>query len=155
MKKNILFIIGLIIITISYIMIIINLKDSNVNYDFESVSYYTIYLKGEVKYEGELMLPKGTKVGDVIEPYLTKNSDISSIDVEEYIIDKKVYNILYKDKISINDASLNELLRLKDIGDVRANDIINNRPYNNINELVSRGILTDGIFKKIRNDISI
>lgn len=49
--------------------------------------------------------------------------------------------------ININSASLNQLDSLEGIGAVRAQKIIDNRPYTGIDELVSRKILPKSVFE--------
>lgn len=57
--------------------------------------------------------------------------------------------------ISINTASSEELMELDGIGEKRAEDIINERPYGSINEMVERGVITESIFEKIKDEVSI
>ncbi|MGM9970985.1 MAG: ComEA family DNA-binding protein [Anaeroplasmataceae bacterium] len=155
MKRYILLCFSIFIILFSILMIYHNSIDYNISFINTNNHYYSIYLKGEVKYIGELNLPSNTKLGDFIYDYLTNYSDLNSFNKNEYIENNKVYNILYKDKLSINTASLKELKNLSDIGDVRANDIINGRPYTSIKELLEKNILTEGVYSKIENEITI
>lgn len=57
--------------------------------------------------------------------------------------------------VSINTASSEELMELDGIGEKRAEDIINERPYGSIDEMVERGVITESIFEKIKEEISI
>lgn len=57
--------------------------------------------------------------------------------------------------VSINTASSEELMELDGIGEKRAEDIINERPYGSIDEMVERGVITESIFEKIKVKISI
>ncbi len=57
--------------------------------------------------------------------------------------------------ISINTASASELETLEGIGAKRAQDIINNRPYFSINDLVAKEILTANQLAKIGELISL
>lgn len=58
-------------------------------------------------------------------------------------------------KVSINEASKNDLESLPGIGEKRASEIIENRPYLSLNELVSREVLTETITEKIKPLISL
>jgi competence protein ComEA len=58
-------------------------------------------------------------------------------------------------QISINYSQLNELDTLEGIGEKRAQDIIAGRPYQSIDELVSKKILSTNQFEKIKNQISL
>lgn len=55
-----------------------------------------------------------------------------------------------EDQVSINDATASQLQTLKGIGQVRAEDIISNRPYSSIEELVDRNILPLIVFEGIK-----
>lgn len=58
-------------------------------------------------------------------------------------------------KISINSSSEQELDTLSGVGKVTADKIINGRPYQNIQELVDKKIVTKSVFSKIQNAISL
>ncbi len=57
-------------------------------------------------------------------------------------------------EININSASLSELDGLWGIGKKRAADIINNRPYQTTEELVTRKIISQSIYERISNQIT-
>jgi len=57
--------------------------------------------------------------------------------------------------ISINTADSKALESLPGIGEKRAGDIITNRPYASINELLSKGVVTEKIFDSIKGLIGI
>ncbi|MDR0462853.1 MAG: helix-hairpin-helix domain-containing protein, partial [Pseudomonadales bacterium] len=57
--------------------------------------------------------------------------------------------------ISINNASQRELQTLTGIGEVRAQAIIDGRPYSSIDDLLTRRVLTEGIFRNIRDEIDL
>ena len=59
------------------------------------------------------------------------------------------------DLISINEASAKELETLPEIGEKRASDIINSRPYSSVNELLSKGIISQSIYDGIKNLIGL
>lgn len=56
-------------------------------------------------------------------------------------------------KININSASLKELDSLSGVGAVRAQAIIDNRPYGTIEQLVEKKVLTKSVFDKIKDNI--
>ena len=56
-------------------------------------------------------------------------------------------------KLDINSASEGELKALPGIGDVYAKKIIASRPYRAKNDLVSRGILPQGLYDKIKKKL--
>ena len=57
------------------------------------------------------------------------------------------------DKVNINSASIKELDSLTGIGEVRAQAIVENRPYRAIDELVSKKVLPKSVFEKLKKDI--
>lgn len=57
--------------------------------------------------------------------------------------------------ININTASLSELDSLPGIGQVYGKNIIEHRPYSSIEELVSKGVIKQSLFEKIKNLITI
>jgi competence protein ComEA len=57
--------------------------------------------------------------------------------------------------ININTASASELDTLWGIGPVRAQDIIDNRPYQSIDELKTKKIIPSNVYNKIKEKISV
>lgn len=57
--------------------------------------------------------------------------------------------------ISINSASSKELESLPGIGEVTAEKIISNRPYNSLEEVVSKGALRQSVYEKVRDSLSL
>jgi DNA uptake protein ComE-like DNA-binding protein len=57
--------------------------------------------------------------------------------------------------ISINNAEGKSLETLPGIGEKRASDIIANRPYSSINELLSKEVLSQTLFDSIKELITI
>lgn len=57
--------------------------------------------------------------------------------------------------ININTAGLAELDKLPGIGPVYGQNIIDHRPYSNIEELLSKGVLKKNVYEKIKNLISV
>jgi DNA uptake protein ComE-like DNA-binding protein len=57
------------------------------------------------------------------------------------------------DKIDINTATADQLKAIPGIGDAYAKRIIDGRPYTAKNQLASRGILPQGVYDKIKDQI--
>ena len=57
--------------------------------------------------------------------------------------------------ISINSSPKEQLLELSGIGEVRANKIIENRPYGSIEELVKNGVISESIFDENKSKIEL
>jgi competence protein ComEA len=60
-----------------------------------------------------------------------------------------------KGLININSASLGELDTLPGIGQIYGQSIVEHRPYSNIEELLSKGVLKKSVYEKLKDRISI
>ncbi len=58
-------------------------------------------------------------------------------------------------KININTASASELDSLWGIGTVRAQDIIDSRPYQSVEELKTKKIIPSNVYERIKDEISV
>ena len=59
------------------------------------------------------------------------------------------------DKINLNTASLSELDSLWGVGEIRAGEIVKNRPYAKVEELLTKKIVTKSVFEKIKDQIVV
>lgn len=137
----------------------------------------TVDISGEVMFPGVYELPLNSRIKDG----LVRAGGLSSYADREYV--QKVLNLaefmkdgqkLFIPKviskepgvgyieansgtklININSASVEELDTLMGIGVTRANEIIIGRPYKDINELVSKGVLSVSVVDKIKDKISV
>ena len=57
------------------------------------------------------------------------------------------------DKIDINRAKADELMKLEGIGDARAKAIIKGRPYKGKDDLVAKNIIPQAVYDKIADQI--
>lgn len=57
--------------------------------------------------------------------------------------------------ISINNATESELDKLPGIGQITAKKIIDNRPYSTIEELITKKVISEKLFEKIKNQLSL
>lgn len=57
--------------------------------------------------------------------------------------------------ININSASLRELDSLPGIGQVYGQSIVEHRPYSNVEELLSKGVLKASVYEKIKNLVTV
>lgn len=58
-------------------------------------------------------------------------------------------------RINVNTASLSQLDSLWGVGSARAAEIVKNRPYLKIDDLVTKKVVTKAILEKIRDQISV
>lgn len=57
--------------------------------------------------------------------------------------------------ININTANAGELDTLWGVGTVRAQSIIDNRPFSKVEELLSKGVLPENVYERIKEKISV
>lgn len=57
--------------------------------------------------------------------------------------------------ISLNGASQSELEELSGVGPVTAKKIIDNRPYSSVDELLSKKVVGQSVFDKIKDEITV
>ena len=143
-----------------------------------------VEIAGEVKTPGVYKLPQNSRVDELIiisggltkdadEDFIAKNinrakvladgqkvyipnhSDVLSAKTSDPIkVDQSFLEQDLGGKIDINTASLEELDSLPGIGQIYGQNIIEHRPYSNIEELVSKGALGKSVFEKIKNQIT-
>lgn len=154
---------------------------SNIASESASASKIFVDIEGAVKNPGVLTVQIGSRVGDVLElagglrkdadsTYVAKslNKAMKVVDgMKIYIpsIDETSHNIIPLVRreeasqnvttISINIASKDELDRLPGIGPVTSQKIIDNRPYQTLEELVSKKAVGQSVFEKIKGQIRL
>ena len=151
----------------------------------EVSSKLVVDIQGEVKTPGVYELDSGKRINDVITLAggLTVDADVSNINLSEKITDGMLINISKKEelieedeiiketkkevvtttskdnKISINNASLNELMKINGIGRVKAESIINyrntNGKFKSIEELTKVNGIGKATFEKIKDYIKL
>lgn len=137
-----------------------------------------IDVAGSVEKPGLYKLTSGSRIGDalVMAGGLAADADremvAKSINLAEVLKDGgKVYIPRQSDnqktqivresdnqinqKININTASLSELDSLSGIGEARAKLILDNRPYSQINDLVSKAKIPQSVYETIKDSVSI
>lgn len=88
------------------------------------------------------------KVNDGAKLYIPRQSTAGVNNVNNTVDPKSTL-------LSINTASLSDLDALPGVGVVRAQAIIDGRPYTKIEELVENKILPQSVFQKIKESISV
>lgn len=145
---------------------------------------YIVEVSGEVKSPGVYELEVGMRVDDAMKAAggLTENADTSfverSINKAAKISDGQKIYIPNKDShsdttsakkddqvksyqsdttglLNINVADTNELEKLWGIGPAYASKIIEQRPYSDINELITKKVIPQNVFDRIKNEISV
>jgi len=144
----------------------------------KQMSLVTIDVSGGVLHPGLYKIIEGATISDAIlvAGGFSTNADISliqtTLNLGEKIEDRQKVNIpqqainniktvsenelsLFSHQVSINDATSKELTTLTGIGEVRAQKIIDNRPYQKIYELVNKSVITEKMFEILKNEISL
>lgn len=134
-----------------------------------------VHVSGEVVNPGVYSLPQGTRTNDLIakaggftqeaDPdFIAKTLNLASVlkdGAKIYIPNKSgKANVIgvssaKSETVNINSASLSELEGLADIGPVRAQKIVDNRPYQTPEELVEKKVVGQGTFEKIKEKITL
>lgn len=135
-----------------------------------------VHISGEIVKPGVYSLPLGSRINDLITKAggITSEADPDFIDktlnlasvlkdgAKIYIPSRSEPNVdvarVATNKsgtVNINSASLSELESLPDIGAVRAQKIIDNRPYQTLEELVEKKVVGQSTFEKIKDKISL
>jgi competence protein ComEA len=80
-----------------------------------------------------------------------------TLDYTQPNIQRASYNNVYFDSqlININQATMDELDQLPGVGKVTAQKIIQNRPYSNIDELLTKKVVNKSVFEKIKDLITV
>lgn len=136
-------------------------------------------VSGAVEKPGVYYLASGSRIGDALVAAggLSANADrvwvSQNMNLAKEIKDQeKIYipninnqapstkfqtnsNVQNSKLININIASIGELDALPGIGSVRAKAIIDNRPYGNIEELVSKAKIPQSVYEDIANLVSV
>lgn len=107
----------------------------------------------------EKNINRASKLTDGQKIYIYSQSEIMSakdgggIKLDQLVLGSSSDN--FSKLININTASQSELEKLNGIGPVYAQKIIEQRPYSNLQELVSKGAISQKTFEKIKDGISL
>lgn len=99
---------------------------------------------------------RASKLQDGQKVYIYSQSEVSSAKEDSGIkLDQPVLGVSSTGLVNINTASLSELDKLPGIGQVYGQSIIEHRPYSDVQELVSKGAISQKVLEKIKNEISL
>lgn len=101
---------------------------------------------------------KAAKLQDGQKIYIYHSGELSAKTSGDIKLDQGVLGSsiqINENLVNINTASQSTLEKLNGIGPVYATNIIEHRPYSNVEELLSKNILKKSVYEKIKNDISI
>lgn len=147
--------------------------------DESTAQQIQVYISGEVHNPGVYSLESNSRLGEAIdmaggftdqasEFFVYQQANLAkSMEDEEHLyvpaFDEKVVQeqsmatpiSTGADLISINSATSSELESLTGIGAKRAEDIIANRPYTSIDDLISKKIISESVLQNIESEITL
>ncbi|OGM09505.1 hypothetical protein A2V61_04275 [Candidatus Woesebacteria bacterium RBG_19FT_COMBO_47_8] len=104
-------------------------------------------------------LNRAAKLSDGVKIYIPavgeQTTAASAKNTSEYQTVSTDFSVQGSGLININSATLKELDALPGIGPVYGQNIIEHRPYSNIEELLSRSVLKSSVYEKIKSLISV
>jgi len=137
----------------------------------------TLEVNGAVKNPGIYQLPTNARIAEALSAAggLSLEADLQlvsqKINLAEKISDGQKIMVPYKtvataggvalmpktdsSLISVNEASLAQLDELHGIGEKKANDIINGRPFTDLETVKEVASLSDEVWNKIKNQLSL
>lgn len=166
MKKKYLFILLIIILTLFSCSDNPIINESSETKE-EQNEQITVYICGEVKYPGIYNIDDKSRLYDLINLAggFTKDAKINEINLarflnnNEMIIIEKVNENNQSKQININQATKEELMRLKGIGESKAIAIINYRKevgmFTNISDLLKVKGISETIYNEIKDQITV
>ncbi len=131
-----------------------------------------VYLEGAVEKPGVYELPLETRLNDLLiragglsasadREWISQNLNLAQkltdgvkiyLPFEGEVSEEKEEE---NQKININKASLSQLDTLWGIGQKRAGDIIENRPYQSVEELLAKKVVPQNVFEEIKDEITV
>ena len=102
----------------------------------------------------EKNINRAAKLIDGQKLYIYHSDEISAKDSGGIKLDQVVLGADNGGLVNINTSDQKGLESLVGIGPVYAQNIIEHRPYSNLEELVSKGAISQKVFDKIKNDIT-
>jgi competence protein ComEA len=137
----------------------------------------TVFISGAVEESGLYVLPFGSRVSDLLEMAggISNSADIvyvhKQVNFAQRLSDGEQIYIPTKSEtekqfientndseigpISINSSTLDSLMSLNGVGEVRAQKIIENRPYSSLTQLVEKEVISETLYTKIEPEIGL
>lgn len=160
-KKHIILVFSFVsLIMIGLVINIVNAKEQKIPDEIiNEENKIKVCILGEVKYPNTYMIDSNSTVKDLIilASGLTNEAEVAYININRTLKDNEVIYITKKltsdiERINVNNASLEQLQKLKGIGEAKAYNImmyrVINGPYKSFDDLLN----VDGINEKIISD---
>ena len=166
-----LFLIGLTLVALG-ILSFRFLGDSTSDFEVEVISpesggIIMVDLSGAVLQPGVYELERSSRINDLLIKAggLSAEADrdwvARNLNLADKLTDGQKFYLPFQgeesseDKININQASLSQLESLPGIGEKRARDIVEGRPYGVIDDLVNKGIISASVFAGMQEIIAV
>ncbi len=98
---------------------------------------------------------RASKLIDGQKLYIYQTGEVIANDGGGIKLDQGILGVTSGDLVNINTASQSELEKLVGIGPVYGTNIIEHRPYSTLEELVSKGAISQKVFEKIKDNIQL
>ena len=167
-SKYVVFIIVLFIITLLFVLINDDKVVSAISgYENNYSNEYVVEIKGEVNREGIYSISASARINDLIilANGLKQTADVSGINLASKVTDGMVLHIPAKkqteekNKLSLNNATLEQLDELDGIGPSKALAIIEYRetvgPFKKIEDVLNVNGISESIYNKIKDYITV
>lgn len=148
------------LIFILEIILSINIKFNDLN----EIKKIKVEVRGYIDEQATYELDYGSTFNDLLDLIeLKEDTDISSYSLNEVLYNDEIFVFKKKEEdiklISINNATIEELMSLPGIGEITANKIIEYRNLNgsfkNINELINVNGIGNAKFERIKEYITL
>lgn len=138
--------------------------------DLEGIEMVWVDVAGAVERPGVYELGKGSRVKDALvaagglsqdadRGYLEKVLNLAEIvrDGEKLYIPHEGSEVMGESTglININTASISELDTLQGVGSIRAQKIVDNRPFSKVEELLTKDVLPKSVYEDIKSEVSV
>lgn len=151
----------------------VEIVTSEENVEVKSKSKIFVDISGAVERPGVIEVDLGTRIGEIISlaggfdedvnkewVEMNLNMAVKAVDGQKIYIPKKGAGEVSNQSrvvlgVSINSATMEALEGLDGVGAVTAKKIIENRPYSSVDELVSKKVLTQSLYEKIKNHVTL
>lgn len=126
-------------------------------------SVLTAEIKGAVNQPGVYEIKKDTSIADLIEMAdgCVENADLSSLNLNHQVLNQSVLVIplIKEGKVSLNSATLEELMTIKGVGESKAKLIIEYRETNHgfktIEEIMNIKGIGEKTFEKMKDQLAL
>jgi len=127
--------------------------------EYKISDYIEVELRGEIAKEGIYKINRGSKLNDLLAIIeINENADLSGLSLNKTLLNNEIIiipKLKEKELISINSASLSELITLPGIGETIAQRIIDYRrefgSFRSLEELKEVKGIGEKVFEKIRD----